>query len=82
MISNQWIEKRRPYWDRLTVLAAQCQQGGVRKLGREELRELALLYRHVANDLSAKQPHIVDVVLDGSFRQAGLDEMKEERHEV
>ena len=52
MISNQWIEKRRPYWDRLTALAAQCQHGGVHKLGREELRELALLYRQVANDLS------------------------------
>jgi len=24
MISNQWIEKRRPYWDRLAMLAAAC----------------------------------------------------------
>src|ERR1700759_76490 len=52
MISNQWIEKRRPYWDRLSVLAAEYQRGGIRRLGRNELRELALLYRQVANDLS------------------------------
>src|SRR6201990_1632112 len=52
MISNQWIEKRRPYWDRLSVLAAEYQRGGVRRVGRKELRELALLYRQVANDLS------------------------------
>jgi uncharacterized membrane protein SpoIIM required for sporulation len=52
MISNQWIEKRRPYWDRLAMLAAECQGGGVRRVGRDELRELALLYRQVANDLS------------------------------
>jgi uncharacterized membrane protein SpoIIM required for sporulation len=52
MISNQWIEKRRPYWDRLSVLAAEYQRGGVRRVGRDELRELALLYRQVANDLS------------------------------
>jgi uncharacterized membrane protein SpoIIM required for sporulation len=51
MITNQWIEKRRPYWDRLTALAAEC-EGGVRRVGRKELRELALLYRQVANDLS------------------------------
>jgi uncharacterized membrane protein SpoIIM required for sporulation len=52
MISNQWIEKRRPYWDRLATLAAASQGAGVRRLGRDELRELALLYRQVANDLS------------------------------
>jgi uncharacterized membrane protein SpoIIM required for sporulation len=52
MISNQWIEKRRPYWDRLSVLAAEYQRRGGRRVGRDELRELALLYRQVANDLS------------------------------
>jgi uncharacterized membrane protein SpoIIM required for sporulation len=52
MISNQWIEKRRPYWDRLATLAGQSHGAGVRQLGRDELRELALLYRQVANDLS------------------------------
>jgi 3-deoxy-D-arabino-heptulosonate 7-phosphate (DAHP) synthase len=40
------------------------------------------VFVHVADDLSAEQPHIVDVVLDGSFRQARLNEMKQEGHEV
>src|ERR1035441_1524299 len=39
------------------------------------------LFVHVANDLSAEQPHTVHVVLDGSFRLAGLGEEKEEGHE-
>jgi uncharacterized membrane protein SpoIIM required for sporulation len=52
MISNHWLEKRRPYWERLAALAAECQGTGIRRLGRNELRELALLYRQVANDLS------------------------------
>src|ERR1700744_3575260 len=51
MISNQWIEKRRPYWERLATLAAACQGAGVRRLARDELRELALLYRQGAKDL-------------------------------
>jgi hypothetical protein len=40
------------------------------------------LFVHVADDLSAEKPHIVDVVLDGPFRQAGFCEVKEEGHEV
>ena len=42
----------------------------------------ARLFVHVANDLSAEQPHVVHVVLNGSLRQARLGEMKEEGHEV
>ena len=33
---------------------------------------------HVADDLSAEKPPMVDVVLDGSFGQTGLGEVKEE----
>jgi uncharacterized membrane protein SpoIIM required for sporulation len=51
-ISNQWIHKRRPYWDRLASLLAQSDQSGLRQLSRDELQELALLYRQVAADLS------------------------------
>ena len=40
------------------------------------------VFVHVTDDLSAEQPHIVDVALDGSFRQAGLGEVKEEGHEA
>jgi uncharacterized membrane protein SpoIIM required for sporulation len=52
MVSHQWIEKRRPYWERLAALSGAAQGAGLRRLGRDELRELALLYRQVANDLS------------------------------
>lgn len=52
MVSNQWIGKRRPSWERLAALSAAAQGAGLRQLRRDELRELALLYRQVANDLS------------------------------
>ena len=51
-VSNLWLRKRRPYWDRLTHLLAQSDQSGLRQLSRAELQELALLYRQVAADLS------------------------------
>ena len=55
ILSNQWIAKRRPHWDRLASLLSQSGAGGsssLARLSREELRELALLYRQVAADLS------------------------------
>jgi uncharacterized membrane protein SpoIIM required for sporulation len=52
ILSNQWLAKRRPYWDRLAALLSQAGTGGVRQLSREELRETALLYRQAASDLS------------------------------
>jgi uncharacterized membrane protein SpoIIM required for sporulation len=52
ILSNQWLAKRRPYWDRLSWLLSQAAQGGVRRLSRAELRETALLYRQAASDLS------------------------------
>ncbi|MGO8757883.1 MAG: stage II sporulation protein M [Terracidiphilus sp.] len=52
VLSNQWLAKRRPYWDRLGALLGHAGAVGVRNLSREELRETALLYRQVASDLS------------------------------
>jgi uncharacterized membrane protein SpoIIM required for sporulation len=52
ILSNQWIAKRRPYWDRLAALLSQSDQRGLGALSRAELQELALLYRQVAADLS------------------------------
>jgi len=52
ILSNQWLAKRRPYWDRLNWLLNQATQGGVHQLSRAELRETALLYRQAASDLS------------------------------
>jgi uncharacterized membrane protein SpoIIM required for sporulation len=52
ILSNQWIQKRRPFWDRLSGLLAQSGSSGLGRLTRKELQELALLYRQVAADLS------------------------------
>ena len=53
ILSNHWLEKRRPYWERLQSLLAKAGAGGVQRLTRPELRETALLYRQAASDLSA-----------------------------
>ena len=52
ILSNQWIAKRRPHWDRLAVLLTRSDQHRLKDLSRAELQELALLYRQVAADLS------------------------------
>ncbi|HTW79530.1 MAG TPA: stage II sporulation protein M [Terracidiphilus sp.] len=52
ILSNRWLEKRRPYWERLAKLLAQAGSGGLGQLTRAELQETALLYRQVASDLS------------------------------
>jgi uncharacterized membrane protein SpoIIM required for sporulation len=53
MISNRWIERRRSSWDRLRALLGAVESHGVRSLPSADLREMALLYRQVASDLSA-----------------------------
>src|SRR5258708_31072898 len=54
VLSNRWMQKRSPHWERLTTLVAAADQGQgrLRGLSRSELQELALLYRQVASDLS------------------------------
>ena len=53
MISTKWLQKRKPYWERLEQLLAQTNRRGVKALNRSELRELSALYRQTAADLSA-----------------------------
>jgi uncharacterized membrane protein SpoIIM required for sporulation len=52
ILSNSWIAKRRPHWDRLSSLLAHSDARGLGRLSRAELQEMALLYRQVAADLS------------------------------
>jgi hypothetical protein len=52
MVSIHWLEKRKPYWERLEKLM-QRSQGGLGALDHLELQELGLLYRQTAADLSA-----------------------------
>jgi len=53
MISTYWLEKRKPYWERLETLLSDATRLGPRGLHRSGLRELGLLYRQTATDLSA-----------------------------
>jgi uncharacterized membrane protein SpoIIM required for sporulation len=52
LVSNHWLHKRRPYWERLARLIQQADSSGLHGLSRAELEETALLYRQVASDLS------------------------------
>jgi uncharacterized membrane protein SpoIIM required for sporulation len=52
VISTQWLERRKPHWQRLEQLLDQRARGGFRSFGRDELRELGLLYRQIAADLA------------------------------
>jgi uncharacterized membrane protein SpoIIM required for sporulation len=53
MIKARWIEKRKPYWDRLEQIVGRTGRGGLAALSYAELRELGLLYRQVASDLAS-----------------------------
>jgi uncharacterized membrane protein SpoIIM required for sporulation len=53
MISVSWLNKRQTYWSRLESLLARVKEQGLHGLSRSELRELGLLYRQTATDLSA-----------------------------
>ena len=53
MISQRWIDKRKPYWERLQSLAERTRHRGLAVLTQDELRELGLLYRQTASDLAA-----------------------------
>jgi uncharacterized membrane protein SpoIIM required for sporulation len=52
VLSTRWLEKRRPYWARVDELVARTEKSGMRALNHHELRELAVLYRQAASDLS------------------------------
>ncbi len=52
MISARWLEKRRPHWKQLEQLVAASGGRSVSNLTPAELKELALLYRQSASDLS------------------------------
>lgn len=51
MISNRWLEKRRPLWSRLEQLVQRSGRG-LGGLSHGELQELGLLYRQTASDLA------------------------------
>jgi uncharacterized membrane protein SpoIIM required for sporulation len=52
MITNSWMNYRKDNWNRLDALLRQSESSGVKSLSVAELRELGLLYRQTAADLS------------------------------
>jgi uncharacterized membrane protein SpoIIM required for sporulation len=67
-LSSHWIAKRKDYWARLEVLLAQGGRG-VSRLTHDELRELALLYRQTAADLSTARERRADAQLAAYLNQ-------------
>jgi uncharacterized membrane protein SpoIIM required for sporulation len=53
MLTNLWMDTRKDNWNRLDALLRQSETGGVRRMSPADLRELGLLYRQAAADLSA-----------------------------
>jgi uncharacterized membrane protein SpoIIM required for sporulation len=53
MLSNLWIDSRKNNWNRLDTLVHQVESAGVKSLPPADLRDLGLLYRQAAADLSA-----------------------------
>jgi uncharacterized membrane protein SpoIIM required for sporulation len=58
-LSARWIDRRKPHWSRLEALVTACGPRSVASLTHDEVRELALLYRQAAADLSTarEDPH-------------------------
>lgn len=52
MITHFWIEQRKHNWSRLEALLGDVERGSLKALPRADLRELGLLYRQAASDLS------------------------------
>ncbi len=53
MVTNLWIDLRKGNWSRLESLIGQAESAGVKGLRHSDLRDLGLLYRQTAADLSA-----------------------------
>jgi uncharacterized membrane protein SpoIIM required for sporulation len=51
-LSARWMQKREAHWSRLEALLSACDNRGIRALDHRDVRELALLYRQTAADLS------------------------------
>ena len=50
--TTEWVARRKPAWDQLSLILGRAEAGGVRKLSRDDLRALGPLYRRGAADLA------------------------------
>jgi uncharacterized membrane protein SpoIIM required for sporulation len=64
MVSNRWINRRKPYWERLEKLAGHAQTGAA-KMSGAELQELGLLYRQASADLATVTEDRAEINLAG-----------------
>lgn len=74
---TDFITRRKPSWDRLTEIVGRAKANGVRRLPREDLKELGPLYRRVAADLAyarmrGSDPALVAYLNDLALRAHGL----------
>ena len=52
MVTHLWIDHRKSNWSRLEALLAEAEAHGIKRLPTADLRDLGLLYRQAAADLS------------------------------
>ena len=52
MVTHLWIDHRKTNWSRLEALLAEAESHGIKRLPAADLRDLGLLYRQAAADLS------------------------------
>jgi uncharacterized membrane protein SpoIIM required for sporulation len=57
MDEREFVASREPAWERLAAIEARANQGGLRTLTRQEVRELGPLYRRAASDLAYARAH-------------------------
>jgi uncharacterized membrane protein SpoIIM required for sporulation len=64
MVSNRWINRRKPYWERLEKLTLSAQTAAASMTGAE-LQELGLLYRQTSADLATVTEDRAEIHLAG-----------------
>jgi uncharacterized membrane protein SpoIIM required for sporulation len=65
MISNRWIELRQSNWNKLDSLLQLVESGGLKTMSSGDLRDLGLLYRQAAADLSTVREDKASRTLEG-----------------
>ncbi|HVA95455.1 MAG TPA: stage II sporulation protein M [Candidatus Dormibacteraeota bacterium] len=69
MISNRWLAKRKPNWQRLEQLLDRSGRRGVAAMTHDELQDLGLLYRQTASDLATVREDITSLPLASYLNQ-------------
>jgi len=69
LISNRWLAKRKPNWQRLEQLLDRSGRRGVAAMTHDELQDLGLLYRQTASDLATVREDITSLPLASYLNQ-------------